>query len=332
MKEAVSPLYKNKDGGGFVGVTGITGVPTAAIAGRPLTLHGTVEPAGATNKTITWTVKNAGPTGALISGASLTASTAGTLTVTATIANGAAESVPYTRDFTITAYDAGTSGSNPFGNDVTPVIWIMEQKENGDPVFPYAAVLVTFKNDIWTATENEVPYNNGGYTWVNGTKAAIWTVTGGAYTGNEGIAVINGTGKMTVANFAGVYSSMNGTFAELNTTASFTGIWKTAYPGFNGYYMQIDANSGIGIFTISLSATGGSPWRALIYGTYTNGTNPATCTILQVNTGLLAGEADSWIGWNSLTPAQEQAVGGSETITAVGHNGKWTAMGLIYSP
>jgi uncharacterized protein YjdB len=40
------------NGGGFIAVTGITGVPTAAIAGHGLTLRGTIEPSNTTNKTI----------------------------------------------------------------------------------------------------------------------------------------------------------------------------------------------------------------------------------------------------------------------------------------
>jgi hypothetical protein len=38
----------------FIAVTGITGVPTAAIAGNALPLSGTVEPSNATDKTIVW--------------------------------------------------------------------------------------------------------------------------------------------------------------------------------------------------------------------------------------------------------------------------------------
>ena len=86
----------------FVAVTGITGVPTAATAGTPLTLTGTVAPADATNKAITWSVANAGTTGATISGSTFNATAAGTATVTATIANGATVTMPFTQDFTIT--------------------------------------------------------------------------------------------------------------------------------------------------------------------------------------------------------------------------------------
>jgi hypothetical protein len=98
-----------KSGGGntFVAVTNITGVPTSGTVGT-LTLSGTVEPSGATNKTITWSVKSAGTTGAKISGSTLTTTAAGTVTVTATIVNGKTATTNYTKDFSIIIKNGGT--------------------------------------------------------------------------------------------------------------------------------------------------------------------------------------------------------------------------------
>ncbi|GHV41150.1 hypothetical protein FACS1894187_22690 [Synergistales bacterium] len=97
---------------GFISVTGITGVPTAAVVGTPLTLTGTVKPDNATNKTpIIWTVTSQGTTGATITGNTLTAATAGTVKVTATIENGLTPSIDYTKDFDITVrYPSTSSG------------------------------------------------------------------------------------------------------------------------------------------------------------------------------------------------------------------------------
>ncbi|MCL1823504.1 MAG: fibronectin type III domain-containing protein [Oscillospiraceae bacterium] len=87
----------------YVAVTNITGIPTTAVIGTPLTLSGTVEPATATNKTIVWTVKSAGATGATITdGNKLNTTAAGTVTITATITNGGTQTTPYTKDFTLT--------------------------------------------------------------------------------------------------------------------------------------------------------------------------------------------------------------------------------------
>ena len=85
----------------FVAVTGISDMPEAATEGIPLTLTGTAVPTNATNRAILWTVKNAGDTGASINGDTLNTTAAGTVTVTATIANGAAPDADYTDDFDI---------------------------------------------------------------------------------------------------------------------------------------------------------------------------------------------------------------------------------------
>ncbi len=90
------------DPNAFTSVTGITGVPTEVTAGTALTLSGTVEPAGATNKTLTWAIGNPGTTGAAVSGTTFTATSAGTATVVVTIENGLSATTPYTQIFTIT--------------------------------------------------------------------------------------------------------------------------------------------------------------------------------------------------------------------------------------
>ena len=86
----------------FVPVTNITGVPTTGTVGTALTLTGTVEPSGATNQTITWSVKDDGTTGATLSGTTLSVPKAGTVTVTATVENGSSSTTNYTQDFEIT--------------------------------------------------------------------------------------------------------------------------------------------------------------------------------------------------------------------------------------
>jgi hypothetical protein len=122
----------------FVAVTEITDLPTAAILNIPLKLDGTVKPSDATNRTIAWS-------GADVSDGVLTAKSAGDLTVTATIANGASESSPYTHNFIITVYDAGSdNGKNLFGNDASPYIWAMD--DTGGYVY------VTLKDTTWEAT------------------------------------------------------------------------------------------------------------------------------------------------------------------------------------
>jgi len=93
----------------IIAVTNITGVPTTGKVGTALTLSGTVFPANATNKTIVWSVKS-GP--ATISGGKLTASASGNVVVTATIVNGTAQGISYTKDFTIAVSSVTPSNSS----------------------------------------------------------------------------------------------------------------------------------------------------------------------------------------------------------------------------
>ncbi|MCL2011023.1 MAG: hypothetical protein FWG71_10855, partial [Synergistaceae bacterium] len=97
----------------FVPVTSITGMPTSATAGTPLSLTGTVNPSNATNKAIVWSVQNAGTTGATITGSTLNTTAAGAATVRATIANGAAVGTNYTQDVSITVNADNNGGQTP---------------------------------------------------------------------------------------------------------------------------------------------------------------------------------------------------------------------------
>jgi hypothetical protein len=91
----------------FVPVITVTGIVRLGTKGS-FTLSGTVNPANATNKTITWSVKDTGTTGAGISGNSLSTSAVGTVVVTATIVNGTAIGTDYTQDFSIAINTVGS--------------------------------------------------------------------------------------------------------------------------------------------------------------------------------------------------------------------------------
>lgn len=113
----------------FAAVTDITGVPTAAVVNAPLTLTGTVAPATATNRTVTWSVKSPGLTGATITDNIFKATAAGTATITATVKNGATETTDFTKDFPITVSlatvtvgaQSGTIAAGTAGNATFPV-------------------------------------------------------------------------------------------------------------------------------------------------------------------------------------------------------------------
>jgi hypothetical protein len=290
----------------FIAVTGIADVPTIAIKGEALTLRGIVTPSNATNKTISWS-------GGGVSNGKLTVITAAsfpaTVTVTATIVNGASESSAYSRNFNIKVYDTGTSGgANPFGTDGSPNIWAMDNAGG--------YVYVTLKDTTWEATVKGVPYNSGNYTRI-GASGAQWKVTGGPYGGDTGLAIIDTDGKIIVANFWNELSAMNGMFTKLNTGLSLEGTWKSSGPYYDGKYRKIAAESS-GNFIVSLSPDNAG-WTEALKGTYQKDTNPAACTITSVNTKIFSGAGDNWVAWSSLTEGQKKAVNytGSNIITVI---------------
>jgi hypothetical protein len=295
------------NGGGFVPVTKITG-PAAAIKGEPLTLAGTVEPANATNRTIVWS-------GTGVSGGVLTA-TSGPVTVYAVIENGTAPSVPYTETITIEVVDAGTNpndGTNPFGTDAVPCLWAKDGKD-GKGERAYVKITGTTTGGSWEAIEDGEPYNNGTYTRIGGT-AIKWNVTGGRHGGDTGLAYIDG-GKMNVVNFTDEYSGMNGTYTKLDTDLTLEGSWQTGDPVMHGNYLKIVAEND-GTFYMTDGGT-----REGVWGTYTGAhapdTNPAVCTIDEVNINIFLGKpGEVRAAWEALTPQQKNYFGGHKIFTVI---------------
>ena len=191
-------------GATFVPVTEITGVPTTATVGTPLTLTGVVAPANATNSApIVWTVVG---TGATISGNTLTATAAGTVTVRATIANGLTATTDFTQDFAITVSAAAVT--------FVPVTSI-----TGVPTTTVAGTPLAL-----TGTVNPA----------NATNRApiVWTVVNAGTTG----ATI--TGNMLNTNAAGTVTVratiVNGLTATSNFTQDFDIVVSAATHGGGG--------------------------------------------------------------------------------------------------
>jgi hypothetical protein len=167
----------NEEGGGFVPVTWIKGVPRTAVKGSAVNLSAAAAvPENATNKTLVWSVKNAGTTGVstadLASGIFTPANT-GTLVLTASVADGAAAGTPYTRDYTaiVTETVTGIDFSRiETENDLLSLA-------NGEPGYPldgayYLAGNIPLTAAKWTPIGTaEDPFtgifNGNGYTISN---------------------------------------------------------------------------------------------------------------------------------------------------------------------
>ena len=171
-----SPTQLRFNAPAFVAVTDITGIPTTATATLPLTLSGTVVPNNATNKTITWSVLNAGTTGATISGTNtLNTINSGTVTVLATIANGASPTTNFTKQFTITVNKTtlgGTisiTGNTVFGQTLT----VNTSGLTSTPTIPNLGTL----SYQWKRGTTNIGINSATYTLVQADIDNTITVT-----------------------------------------------------------------------------------------------------------------------------------------------------------
>ena len=250
-----------------VQVTGITGIPNTISRGTYM-LAGTVEPSGATNKTIVWSVANAGTTGASISGNTLTAAAAGALVIRATVYHGLG-AAHYTKDFNITVSenDLSISGGT-LGTDYTfsgGVLTINSSR----------AMTVT-----GTTTTERVAIASGITANITINGLNIDTSSGNNAFELTGTAKLNLT--LTGDNFlqGGIYHAgllvPNGT--ELTITAASTGSL-TAKGGGEGAGIGADVTSACGSVTIhggTVTATGSQKSAGI--GGRSNG-NGGTITI-----------------------------------------------------
>jgi hypothetical protein len=216
--------------GGFVAVTNITGVPTTATSGTPLSLSGTAEPAGAPNKTTTRSLQSAGTTGATVSGNTFNATAAGTAVITATVENGATAATDYTKDFNITVAAAviGAPGiTGPTAISLTT---------------GYAAT----STGAYTVTGDPAPEvtkasGNGKIIWNDSTKKLDIAagLTAGKY---EAILKASSTGKpdatltftLTVSDAAAATGPMsNFTKTKSYTSGMFSDVNENQWYGYN---------------------------------------------------------------------------------------------------
>jgi hypothetical protein len=228
----------NPSGGGgdpFVPVTTITGLPSTATAGTPLTLTGTVEPLNATNRFIVWSVENPGTTAA-----------AGTVVVLATVVNGGG-SGNYTHNFPITVSggETGTEGTltiNDLPSGGTRAVYVFN---SGTDISTYDAITTAYMNGSYQALGTSLSSDGVFtlYTWTNGSQ-------GGGFSGNGSFPVLllNSGGSITDAN--------NPMYAQ--TTVSFAnGAGTVSYGSFTAVVYGSGSGDG-GALTINNLPSGGT--------------------------------------------------------------------------
>jgi formylglycine-generating enzyme required for sulfatase activity len=288
--ESLRPEVAGHEPANFVAVTGITGVPTVATAGIPLTLTGTVTPDNATNKTITWSVVSAGATGASISGNTLNTTAAGTVTVRATITNGTAKGTNYTQNFIVTV--------NADFVAVTGITGVPEMAMAGtltltSTVAPYNATNQTIVWSVVSAgttgaalTGNILNTTAAGTVTIRAT-IANGTAQGTNYTQNFSITITVNTGFVAVTGISGVPQTATvGTILTLTSTVA-------PYNATNQTIVWSVANAGTTGATISgnwlyATAVGTVTVRATITNGTAQGTNYTQDFSITVNTSFVA--------------------------------------------
>ena len=252
-----------------VPVTGITGVPTTAVAGTPLALTGTVLPANATNKTITWNINIPGTTGATITGGNILNTTAtGTVSVMAMISGGDIGGTNYVEFFTISVTAA------PVFVPVTDITGVPATVTVGtDPFLGAAAVVpvdATNKTISWS-----IPNNGGTGTMLagnylynitsTGTITVRATVSNGTAVGTPFtkdfqiaavmpfVAVTSITGVPLTAT-VGISRSLTGTVNPSNATNK-TIVWSVQSAGTTGAVITGGALNATSEGTVTVRAT-----------------------------------------------------------------------------
>jgi uncharacterized repeat protein (TIGR02543 family) len=191
----------------FVAVESITGVPSNGIKNSPVSLAGAAaQPAGATNRTIVWSVKTPGAGVSQITGDSFTPSSAGTVTLLATIIQGEDIGVDYTKEFPITIYEP--RDPDP-GIGLPTYDSIVVMNSDGDPLPLNESIPVALKADYYVSVSTDYAdiawYVNGRKSEV--TSRRIYLDTGAARTiklsvegKKDGKLESSGTYTFTVAN------------------------------------------------------------------------------------------------------------------------------------
>jgi len=244
----------------FVPVTNITGIPGSSFTYTILNLNGTVEPANATNKTITWSVADAGNTGGKIrfDGISFTATNGGTAIVRATIKNGLGPSTDYTQDFPIDVLVAATNISG------TPSL----DQLVGTPV-PLTGTVeppnATYKTIEWHV---EDPRGSGAYieddvlyTTSPGHPIVVGTIRNGKITGDFTSRLYFVIQPIPVTGITGIPTSITvgeplTLYGAVNEDATYkTILWSVADPGTTGATLSEDTLYTTGTGTATIRAT-----------------------------------------------------------------------------
>jgi len=227
----------------IVAVTNISGIPDTVIGNNALNLFGTVLPENATNKTIVWLLTDSGNTGATIFGNSLSFSREGTITITATIANGKSQGIPYTQNFEITVY--------PFFSAVTGITNVPTAAVVGIPLILTGTITPNYTTRIITWSLKN-PGTTGAVIEVNPISGNDNLVTD-----SEGKAIVTAT----IVN--GIAPNMDYT-EDFEITVNATSGTFTDISALGDYLAYCDINTKENPIPVKLEMDLDSSWQGII--------------------------------------------------------------------
>ena len=246
-------------------VTDITEVPTAAVAGTPLTLSGTVQPTNVISTAIVWSITSAGTTGAALSSNVLTTTAGGIVTVTATIIGGNVNGNDYTQDFAITV--------------IKPVMNI-----SGVPAVAYVGTALTL-----TGTVLPPDASNKVITW--SVKSGPATISGSSNNRLNATAEGSVTVTATIANGSaqGINYTQDFVINTIQPVTDITGVPTAAIAGtpltLTGTIKPSNVSYTLIVWSINSAGTTGATldYTGTILSTAAGGTVTVTATIIGGN-------------------------------------------------
>lgn len=227
---------------GFVPVSDISGVPSYAKKETPLILTGSVMPENATNKTIVWTVTSAGDTGATINENTLNTTGTGTVTISATIANGATADTPFSKVFSIIVED-----ELPLFIPVSDITGVPPRATVGIPLTLIGTVTpgdATNKTIIWSV-------KNAGSTGASISGNTLHTTAAGSVTIRAAIANGTAQGQNYTQEFTITVASLDAGTGSAGLTITFAQI-SDAAPSITGPTLYRVSNNGPTTTTITV--------------------------------------------------------------------------------
>jgi uncharacterized protein YjdB len=327
----------------FIPVTNITGVPTTATVGTPLTLVGTVVPSNVTNQAITWSVASVGTTGAAISGNTLNTTAAGIVQVRATIANGSAVGTNYTQDFTITVNAPFIPITSITGGSATAVVGT-PLVLTGTPIPSNATNRTVTWSVVSAGTTGATISGNTLSTTATGTATVRATIVDGTAVGTNytqnftitvGMAIIPVTGvtldkttaTLTVGNTETLIATVIPTDATDKTVSWATSNSAVATVSTGG----IVTATGVGTATITVTTTDGG-FTATCAVTVNALIIPvADITLNKTTTALTVGDTEALIATVIPSDAMDKTVAwatSNSAIVTVSTGGIVTATGV----